>query len=125
MKKRLTQKREKDVTDVATIRARVRPFAIPPIPEGLVRGRNAPIEAQSLAKALRLLVQARYERIDLEDDIIAQVFICSMVLRRLPRPWLCDFVIREIKPLMGVGEIMQFSLRSTVVVAEWLGGMKE
>lgn len=92
----------------------VREFRIPPINEGLVLGRDAPIGCNAIAKALDLLTSNTFENIAIEDDVISHVIIRRAVLRRLPKERLVEFVLTRVKPLMGPEEVLHLDLEAEV-----------
>ncbi len=100
------------------INARIREFTLPPISDGLVLGRDAPIGCVAFKKALALLVTAPFEHIELEDDVVSSLFIRKAVLRRVPQEYLVSFVLKRLKPLMGPEEILHLDLSTEILVEE-------
>ena len=92
------------------IQARIKEFAIPPITDGLVIGREASIGTVALQKALNLLIPDHFEHIAIDDKIIADVLIKSILLRRLTKDRLVKFIIEQIKPFMSVRDIVHVQL---------------
>ena len=93
-----------------TIRASVREFVLPPINDGLVLGRDSPIGHMAIAKALNLLTHTPYEHVAIEDDVIGDVLVRSAILRKLSDEQIRNFVLHEVKPLMGSEEILHLLL---------------
>jgi hypothetical protein len=100
------------------IKARVREFTLPPINDGLVLGRMAPIGCTSFCKALELLVTIPFEHIEIEDEIIGDIVIRQAILRKVSREYLVDFVLQRIKPLMGAEEILHLDLAAEILIEE-------
>lgn len=98
------------------IRARVTEFAIPPIHDALVLGRESPIGCAAIRKAWSLLVSAPYEHLELDDPVVCDVIVRASILRRIPQEELVEFVLGHIKPLMGPEDIVHIDLESEVVV---------
>lgn len=46
----------------------------------------------------------------IDDEVIGDVLVRSAVLRKLTADEIRDFVLREVKPLMGVEEIIHLEL---------------
>lgn len=93
-----------------TIRASIREFVLPPIDDGLVLGRDSLIGHMAIARALNLLTVTPYEHVPIDDDVIGDVLVRSAVLRKLTADEVRDFVLREVKPLMGPEEILHLEL---------------
>lgn len=92
------------------LQARIGEFVLPPIEDGLVLGRRSPIGHVAVGKALSLLTTTAFEHVAVEDDIIGDILIRTAILRKIPAPALLDFVLREIKPIMGEDEILHLNL---------------
>ncbi len=97
-------------------RTRVREFGIPPIHDALVVGKNSPIGCSALRRALDLLVPFPFEHIELEDDVIQNILVRSAILKRASREVLTDYVMKEIKPLMGPEEVLHLDLEVSVLL---------
>jgi hypothetical protein len=83
-----------------------------------VLGREAPIGCAAFKKALELLVVSPFEHIELDDDVIADILVRRVFLRRLPKEYLVQFVLQRIKPLMGSEEIMQLDLSAEILIQD-------
>lgn len=92
------------------LQARIKEFAIPPITDGLVIGREASIGTVALQKALNLLIPDHFEHVTIDDEIIADVLIKSILLRRLTKERLVQFLIEQIKPFMSAQDILHVQL---------------
>lgn len=92
------------------LQARIKEFAIPPITDGLVIGREASIGTVALQKALNLLVPEYFEHITIDDEVVADVLIKSILLRRLTKDRLVKFLIEQIKPFMSPQDILHVQL---------------
>ncbi len=100
------------------VRLRVQEFAIPPIHDGLVIGKKAPIGYRALQKALPLLHAAPFEHFELEDDVVASILIRSHILRRIPRERLIALILRRVKPLMSEDEVIHLDIEAEVFVED-------
>ena len=92
------------------LQARIKEFAIPPITDGLVIGRDASIGTVALQKALNLLIPDNFEHLIIDDEIIADVLIKSVLLRRMSKDRRVKFIIEQIKPFMSAQDILQVQL---------------
>jgi len=92
------------------IQARIKEFAIPPITDGLVIGREASIGTVALQKALNLLIPDHFEHVTIDDEIVADVLIKSILLRRLTKDRLVKFLIEQTKPFMSPQDILHVQL---------------
>ena len=65
---------------------------------------------EAFKKGLGLLVSTPFEQLSIKDDIIGSVLVRSSVLRRISPERLVDFVMRRVKPLMGIEEILHVDM---------------
>lgn len=99
------------------ISARVGEYSIPPIKDMLILGKDAPIGCIAMRRALELLIKAPYEHIEIEDDVISDILVRQSVLRRISKPQLIDFVLRQIKPLLGSEEVLHAELNIDIYIS--------
>lgn len=99
-----------------TLKARVREFGVPPIHDALVIGKRAAIGCAAIRKAIELLVASPFEHIEFEDDVISDIIVRSVILRRIPKEKLIAFVVAQVKPLMTADEILHLDLEVEVAV---------
>jgi hypothetical protein len=92
------------------LQARIKEFAIPPITDGLVIGREASIGTVALQKALNLLVPDHFEHVTIDDEIVADMLIKSILLRRLTKDRLIKFLMEQVKPFMSQKDIVHVQL---------------
>ena len=92
------------------LQARIKEFAIPPITDGLVIGREASIGTVALQKALNLLIPDHFEHLIIDDEIIADILIKSILLRRMTKDRLVKFIMGQVKPFMSAQDILQVQL---------------
>lgn len=100
------------------LHARVKEFLLPPVDDGLVLGLRSPIGHVAVGKALSLLSSTSYEHLALQDDIISDVLIRSAILRKVKPETIIDFILRNIKPLMGDDEILHLRLDIEILLDE-------
>ena len=107
-----------DRTRKCRLRARITEFSYPPVHDGVVIGKVAPLGLESFRKAITLLVPASFEHVPVTDDIVGDILIRSAILRRISVDALVSFVLRNIKPLMSGEEILHLDLQAEVELEE-------
>ena len=100
------------------LRARITEFSYPPVHDGLVIGKQAPLGLESFRKAMSLLMTSSFEHIEIEDDVIGDLLVRTAVLRRISPARLLAFVIQNVKPLMSGEEILHLDLHAEIVIEE-------
>lgn len=99
------------------ISARVGEYAIPPLKDMLIMGKEAPIGCIAMRRAIELLIKTPFEHIELEDDVISDILVRQHLLRRVSRDGLIDFVMTNVKPLMGPDEVLHAELDVNVFLS--------
>lgn len=99
------------------ISSRVGEYAIPPLKDMLVLGKDSPIGCVAMRRAIELLVKAPFEHIELDDDVISDILVRQQLLKRVPKDALVDFVVDHIKPLMGSDEVMHAEITVNVLLS--------
>lgn len=100
------------------IAARVGEYAIPPLKDMLVLGKEAPIGCIAMRRAIELLIKAPYEHIEVEDDVISDILVRQQLLKRVSEGGLIDFVMKHVKPLMGADEVMHAEIDVKVFLSD-------
>jgi hypothetical protein len=100
------------------ISAQVGEYAIPPLKDMLVLGKQAPIGCIAMRRAIELLVTATYTHIEIEDDVISDILVRQHLLKRVSEDGLVDFVLKHVKPMMGADEVMHASMDIKVFLSE-------
>lgn len=101
------------------VRAQIKEFNIPPIHDGLVLGKKAPIGCEAIRRALSLLSSNRFDHIELDDDdIISDILVRAAIVRKLTQEKLIAFVLQKVKPLMSDEEILHLDLQVEVLLEE-------
>lgn len=99
------------------LNAEISEYVIPPIKDMLVLGKDAPIGSIAMQRALTLLVNTPFENIAIENDpIISDILVRQALLRRIPRTGLIDFVLENIKPIIGLEEVLHIELDAKVII---------
>ena len=97
---------------------RVSEFAIPPVSDGLVLGKDAPIGFAAISKALSLLIADNMQNIEVEDDVISHIIVRRGILCRVPEDRLVAFVLQRVKPLMCAKEVLHLHIKAEVIIEE-------
>ncbi len=98
--------------------ARVGEYAIPPLKDMLVLGNQSPIGCIAMRRAIELLVKTPFEHIELQDDVISDILVRQHILRRVSREGLIEFVIGQLKPMMGPDEVLHAELDVSVFLSQ-------
>jgi len=100
------------------VRIRMKEFVIPPISDALVLGKKAPIGSEAMRRALRLLHVAPFEHIQIEDDVIEDIFVRCTVLKKIRKEKLVELMKNRIKPFMSSEEVMHLMLEPELTIEE-------
>lgn len=100
------------------IAARIGEYAIPPLKDMLVLGKEAPIGCIAMRRAIELLIKAPFEHIEVEDDVISDILVRQQLLRRVSKDGLVEFVMSNVKPLMGSDEVLHAELDVNVFLSD-------
>lgn len=98
--------------------ARVGEYAIPPLKDMLVLGNQSPIGCIAMRRAIELLIKTPFEHIELQDDVISDILVRHHILRRVSREGLIDFVMANLKPMMGPDEVLHAELDVSVYLSD-------
>lgn len=99
------------------ITARVGEYAIPPLKDMLVLGKESPIGCIAMRRAVELLVKTPFEHIELNDDVISDILVRQQLLKRISKDVLIDFVMSHVKPLMGPDEVMHAEINVNILLS--------
>ena len=100
--------------------ARLKEFTIPPITDGLIVGRNAPIGSTALKKALNLLIPEKFEHIEVEDNLMSDILLKSVIVRRVGRDRVVRFLMSQAKPFMVAEDILHIQMETDITVSQEL-----
>ena len=103
------------------IRVRIKALEIPPVKDGIVIGKAAPIGVESMLRTLKLMSAERFARIELAGDpVVSDAIVRESVIRKLGQARLVEFITRRIKPLMAENELLMLDMEIEVVVEDTL-----
>ncbi len=103
------------------VNARVRVWDVPPVRDGLVLGREAPIGCVALREALGLLVPQPFAHVELDDPVISDIMVREPLLALIPRAMLVRFVLEQVKPHMTAQQILLLDLEVEAQLAGEIG----
>lgn len=94
-----------------TVRIRSCEFAMPPVRDALVLGKESPIGCEALRRALTILQPATFEHIELEeDDVVSDILVRTSVLKKIPQEKLVALILRRYKPVMQSDECLHLDI---------------
>lgn len=101
------------------IRVRIKALEIPPIKDGIVIGKSAPIGVKAMMKTLNLMSAERFVRISMaNDNVVSDVIVRESVVRKLQEKRLRRFILQRVKPLMAENELLMLDMEIEVVVED-------
>lgn len=103
------------------VRVRVKALEMPPVKDGIVIGKGAPMGAEAMLRTLKLMSAERFVHLQLaNDEIISDAIVREAVLRKLKEERLRTFILKRIKPLMADNELLLLDMEIEVVVEDTL-----
>jgi hypothetical protein len=101
------------------IRVRMKALEIPPVKDGVVIGKSAPIGVEAMMRALGLMSTERFVRLKIPgDSVVADAIVREAVLRKMKEKRMREFILRRVKPLMGPHELLMLNMEIEVVVED-------
>ena len=101
------------------VRVRLKALEIPPVKDGIVIGRSAPIGAEAMLRTLKLMSNEHFVHLPIKgDDIVSDAIVRESVLRKLKRDKLYTFIMTRIRPLMSSNELLMLDMEIEVVVED-------
>jgi hypothetical protein len=106
-------------TNEQYVRVRIKALEIPPVKDGIVIGRSAPMGADAMMRTLKLMSTELFVHLSVtQDEIISDVIVREAVLRKLKEERLRAFILKRIKPLMAENELLMLDMEIEVVVED-------
>lgn len=103
------------------IRVRLKALEIPPIKDGIVIGKSAPIGAEAMIRTLKLMSNERFVHVPIKnDEVVSDAIVRESVLRKLKEEKLRAFILTRIRPLMAQNELLMLDMEIEVVVEDTL-----
>ena len=113
-------KNSPSIGNAQSIRVRFKALEIPPIKDGVVIGRRAPISVGSMLETLKLVSNERFTSIDVMDDVIGEIVVREALLRKVETDTLKRFVVDRIKPSMAETELLSLYMEIEIVMEDIL-----
>lgn len=112
-------KDQSPITTEQYVRVRLKALEMPPIKDGIVIGRNAPIGAEAMMRTLKLMSNERFVHIVIkQDEIVSDAIVRESVIRKLKEDKLRAFILSRIRPLMADNELLMLDMEIEVVVED-------
>lgn len=103
------------------IRVRLKALEIPPIKDGIVIGKSAPMGAEAMIRTLKLMSNERFVHVPIKnDEVVSDAIVRESVLRKLKEEKLRAFILTRIRPLMAQNELLMLDMEIEVVVEDTL-----
>jgi len=117
--KQLTKTKDPSSTPTEQyVRVRLKALEIPPIKDGIVIGKAAPMGAEAMMRTLKLMSNERFIHITIKDDIVSDAIVRESVIRKLKEEKLRSFILTRIRPLMAENELLMLDMEIEVVVED-------
>jgi hypothetical protein len=101
------------------VRVRLKALEIPPVKDGIVIGKQAPIGAEAMLRTLKLMSNETFVRLAVaKDEVISDIIVRESVIRKLKEAKLRSFVETRIRPLMASNELLMLDMEIEVVVED-------
>jgi hypothetical protein len=108
-------------TNEQYVRVRIKALEIPPVKDGIVIGRSAPIGADAMMRTLKLMSTELFVHLSVShDNVVSDVIVREAVLRKLKEDRLRAFILKRIKPLMAENELLMLDMEIEVVIEDSL-----
>ena len=85
-------------------------FKLPLVRDGLVLGRRSPVGCHAIRRILHLLSPTPFAHIELDDEVISDIIVREVILKRVPRECLIRFTLSQLRNMMSSEEILQFEM---------------
>ena len=102
------------------IRVRLKALEMPPVKDGIVIGRSAPMGSEAMMRTLKLMSNERFVHLAIDDDVISDAIVRESVLKKLKQDKLTSFILSRIRPMMTDNELLLLDMDIEVVVEDTL-----
>lgn len=103
----------KDGADDATaqfLRVRFRTLEMPPIRDGVIIGKGAPVSSDAMMETLRLVSTERFYPVPVIDDTVGAIIVREGLLKRMQPSLIAEFVLSRVKPYMSYTEVLRLDV---------------
>lgn len=98
------------------LRIRFRTLEMPPIRDGVVIGKQAPISPDAMMETLKLVSTERFFKVPVIDDTVGAIIVREGLLKRMHGEQIADFVVARIKPFMSHTEVLRLDIEMDTLV---------
>lgn len=91
-------------------RVRFRTLEMPPIRDGVIIGKNAPITSDAMQQTLKLVSTDRFVEMPVSDEVIGTIIVRDGLLRKLSTQAIEQFVLERVKPYMSNTEVLRLDI---------------
>ncbi len=107
-----------DTPNAQFVRLRFKTLEIPTVKDGVVIGRSAQVNPETMSRILELASSDRFQSLQIEDDVVGSIFVRDAVLRKIDADAIKQFVVEQIKPVMAATEAISLHLEIEIVMEQ-------
>lgn len=113
---------DSQIESSVTVRIRCHEFAMPPIRDAIILGKNSPIGCEAMRRALKILQPQQFDHIELadKDDVVGDILVRSSILKRVSKDKFVEMVLRRFKPVMEADECLHLEINTELIVEDTL-----
>lgn len=97
-------------------RVRCSTLELPPVRDGVVLGRAAPVSAETLVETMKLATTETFRVLPVNDDVVAALVIRESLLKKLDPVVVVDFVLSRIKQYMSDSEVLRLDFELETLI---------
>lgn len=105
-----------DDTTAQFLRLRFRTLEMPPIRDGLIIGKGAPVSAEAMLETLKLVSTERFYPVPVSDDTVGAIIVREGLLKRMQPAMIADLVLSRVKPYMSHTEVLRLDVEVDTLV---------
>lgn len=103
------------------VRVRLKALEIPPIKDGIVIGKSAPMGVEAMMRTLKLMSNERFVHVQVKDGSVqCDAIVRESVVKKLKEEKLSQFIRSRICPFMADNELLMLDMEIEVVVEDTL-----
>lgn len=103
------------------VRVRIKALEIPPVKDGIVIGKSAPIGVEAMMRTLKLMSAERFVQLTMASDpVVSHAIVREAVIRKLTEKRLREFISRRVRPLMSENELLMLDMEIEVILEDTL-----
>jgi|GEM_PF-2555482 len=109
----------KDAADDATaqfLRVRFRTLEMPPIRDGVIIGKSAPVSSDTMMETLKLVSTEKFFPVPVLDDTVGAIIVREGIIKRMQPALIAEFVVTRVKPFMSSSEVLRLDVEVDTLV---------